>query len=149
MSLKEQIDQDIKAAMIAKNQDDLRALRAIKSMILLAESEKGRDKGISKDTEMQLLTKAAKQRKDSADVYRQNGRDELAEREEQELEVIERYLPKQLSDDELEIEIKNIINQIGASNMKDMGRVMGIATKTLAGKADGKAISQKVKELLN
>jgi len=149
MSLKEQIDQDIKAAMIAKNQDDLRALRAIKSMILLAESEKGRDKGISKDTEMQLLTKAAKQRKDSADVYRQNGRDELAEREEQELEVIERYLPKQMSDDELEIEIKNIINQIGASNMKDMGRVMGIATKTLAGKADGKAISQKVKELLN
>lgn len=149
MSLKEQIDQDIKAAMIAKNQDDLRALRAIKSMILLAESEKGRDKGISKDTEMQLLTKAAKQRKDSADVYRQNGRDELAEREEQELEVIERYLPKQLSDDELEIEIKNIINQIGASNMKDMGRVMGIATKTLAGKADGKAISQKVKEFLN
>ena len=149
MSLKEQIDQDIKAAMIAKNQDDLRALRAIKSMILLAESEKGRDKGISKDTEMQLLTKAAKQRKDSADVYRQNGRDELAEREEQELEVIERYLPKQMSDDELEIEIKNIINQIGASNMKDMGRVMGIATKTLAGKADGKAISQKVKEFLN
>jgi len=148
MSLKQQIDQDIKKAMIEKRKDELTALRAIKSAILLAESEKGASGDISSDTEIKLLTKAAKQRKDSAELYEKEGRQELAEKELLEYDVISRYLPKQLSEEELEAELKSIIDEVGASGPQDMGKVMGVATKKLAGKAEGKAISQKVKALL-
>jgi uncharacterized protein len=149
MPLKERIEADMKQAMLQKNKDELTALRSIKSLILLAQTDKGGSKELSEDEELKLLTKAAKQRKESADIFQQQGRDDLAEKELKELEVINRYLPEQLSDDELEMALKNIINQIGASGPKDMGRVMGIASKTLAGKADGKTISEKVKSLLN
>ncbi len=149
MSLKLQIEGDIKKAMLAKNKDELRALRSIKSMILLAETEKGSGGELSSDAEMKLLQKAAKQRNDSLEVYREQGRDDLAEIEQSELEVINRYLPKQLSKEELTSEIGKIIANTGATNMKDMGKVMGIASKTLAGKADGKAISEIVKSQLS
>jgi len=148
MSLKQQIDQDIKKAMIEKRKDELTALRAIKSAILLAESEKGARGDIGSDAEIKLLTKAAKQRKDSAELYEKEGRQELADKELLEYEVISRYLPKQLSEEELEAELKAIIDEVGASGPQDMGKVMGAATKKLAGKAEGKVISQKVKALL-
>ena len=149
MSLKAQIDADIKKAMLAKQKDDLRALRAIKSMILLAETEKGGGDDLSEATEMQLLTKAAKQRKDSADLFKKEGRDDLYEKEMQELEVINRYLPQQLSEDELRVEVQKIIDQTGASGPQEIGKVMGVASKALAGKADNKMVSQVARELLS
>ncbi|MEQ9285520.1 MAG: GatB/YqeY domain-containing protein [Cyclobacteriaceae bacterium] len=149
MSLKLQIDADIKAAMLAKEKDKLRALRAIKSMILLAETEKGGGDGLSQDVEMKLLTKAAKQRKDSHDLFVEQGRDDLAKIEKDELDIISAYLPKQLSEDEIKSELEKIIAQVGASGPQDMGKVMGTATKALAGKADGKTISALVKSLLS
>lgn len=149
MSLKQQIDTDIKNAMKAKNKEELAALRSIKSMILLAESEKSATDSLSEDAEMKLLMKAAKQRKESAETYKTNGRDELADAELLELEVIEKYLPKQMSEEELTEKVKEIIAQVGASGPQDMGKVMGTATKQLAGKADGKMISQLVKQILN
>jgi uncharacterized protein YqeY len=148
MSLKEQIDGDIKKAMLAKNQAELLALRAIKSMILLAETEKGAKEELSGDTEVKLLAKAAKQRKESAEVFGQQGRKDLEEKEQFELSIIERYLPKQLSEDEVKTLIQGIIAKVGASSPADMGKVMGVATKELAGKADGKLISSLVKGLL-
>ncbi len=148
MSLKQQIDTDIKNAMKAKNKDELQALRSVKSMILIAESEKGAEENLSQDAEMKLLMKAAKQRKESADTYKENGRDELASAELLELEVIERYLPKQMSEEELKQQLQKIIDKVGASGPQDMGKVMGVATKELAGKADGKMISQLVKQIL-
>lgn len=148
MTLKERIEADMKQAMLQKNKDELTTLRSIKSLILLAQTDKGGPKELSEDEEMKILTKAAKQRKESAEIFQEQGRPELAEKELKELEVINRYLPSQLSDDELEAEIKNIIAQLGASGPKDMGKVMGVASKTLAGKADGKAIATKVKALL-
>lgn len=149
MSLKQQIDQDIKAAMLAKKKDELTALRAIKSAILLAETEKGAGDDLSQDAEMKLLTKAAKQRKESAELYTKEGRDDLASKEQFEYEVISRYLPEQLSDDQLRNEVSAIISEVGASGMQDMGKVMGAATKKLAGKADGKKISEMVKSILS
>ncbi len=149
MSLKEQVEADIKKAMINKKKDDLRALRAIKSMILLALTEKGAGDSLSQDAEMKILQKASKQRTDSIALYREQKRDDLADVEQAELDVIKRYLPEQLSEDELEEKIKEIINKTGASSMKDMGKVMGISSKELAGKADGKTISQIVKKLLS
>lgn len=149
MSLKDQINADIKAAMIAKEKEKLTALRSIKSMILLAETEKGAGDGLTEDAEMKLLMKAAKQRKDSVDVFREQGRDDLADKEQGELDVISEYLPKQLSEEELKVEITKIIEQVGANGPQDMGKVMGAATKALAGKTDGKAISAVVKTLLN
>lgn len=148
MSLKDQINADIKSAMLAKEKEKLTALRAIKSMILLAETEKGASEDISEDAEMKLLMKAAKQRKDSVDLFREQGRDDLADKEQGELEVISQYLPKQLSEDELKAELQKVIDQVGASGPQDMGKVMGMATKALAGKADGKTISAMVKTLL-
>jgi uncharacterized protein YqeY len=148
MSLKQQIDTDIKNAMKAKNKEELQTLRSIKSMILLAESEKGATENLSEDAEMKLLMKAAKQRKESAETYKENGRDELAQSELFELDVIERYLPKQMSEQELRSKLEDIINTVGASGPQDMGKVMGVATKELAGKADGKMISQLVKQIL-
>ncbi|HET8859926.1 GatB/YqeY domain-containing protein [Marivirga sp.] len=148
MSLKQQIDTDIKNAMKAKNKEELQTLRSIKSMILLAESEKGAEENLSEDAEMKLLIKASKQRKESAETYKENGRDELAQAELFELDVIERYLPKQMSEAEVQAKLKEIIAKVGASGPQDMGKVMGVATKQLAGKADGKMISQLVKQLL-
>ncbi|ADR21771.1 aspartyl-tRNA amidotransferase subunit B [Marivirga tractuosa] len=148
MSLKQQIDTDIKNAMKAKNKEELQALRSVKSMILLAESEKGAEENLTEDAEMKLLMKAAKQRRESADTYKSNGREELAQAELFELDVIERYLPKQMSEQELRSKLEDIISKLGASGPQDMGKVMGVATKELAGKADGKMISQLVKEIL-
>lgn len=149
MSLKSTIESEIKQAMLAKDKDRLRALRAIKSQILLAETEKGGGGELSEDTEMKLLTKAAKQRKDSIEVFEQQGRDDLAATEKSELLVIESFLPKQLSEAEVESEVKKVIDEVGASGPQDMGKVMGAATKKLAGKADGKLISTLAKKLLS
>lgn len=148
MSLKEQIDGDIKKAMLAKSKDELMALRSIKSLILLAETEKSASSELSGDTEGKILMKAAKQRKESAEIFQKEGRQELADKELLELEVISRYLPKQLSDTEIEAEIKTIIATVGAAGLQDIGKVMGVATKQLAGKADGKTISETAKKLL-
>lgn len=148
MSLKQQIDGDIKKAMLAKNKEELEALRSIKSMILLAETEKGGADDISSDAENKLLMKAAKQRKESADIFVQQNRKDLADRELFQYEVISRYLPKQLSEDDLKKEISSIIQEVGAKGPQDMGKVMGVATKKLAGQAEGKAISEWVKKLL-
>lgn len=149
MSLKQQIDGDIKQAMLQKRKEELTALRSIKSAILLAETEKGAGEGLESDAEMKLLAKQAKQRKDSADIYTKEGREDLASKELFELEVINRYLPKQLSDEEIEQVVKNIIDKVGASGPQDMGKVMGSATKEMSGKADGKKISEIVKRLLS
>lgn len=149
MSLKEQIDADIKKAMLAKNKEELEALRAIKSLILLAETEKGSAEQISSDTEKKLLMKAAKQRKESADIFQQQNRTDLAEKELFQLEVISRYLPKQLSEDEIRNVLADVIKEVGASGPQDMGKVMGVATKRLAGQADGNVISELVKKLLS
>ncbi|WP_420316961.1 GatB/YqeY domain-containing protein [Ekhidna sp.] len=149
MSLKLTIESEIKQAMLNKDKDRLRALRAIKSQILLAETEKGGGGELSEDTEMKLLTKAAKQRKDSIEVFEKQGRDDLAATEKSELTVIESFLPKQLSEQEVEEEVKKIIDEVGASGPQDMGKVMGAATKKLAGKADGKLISTLAKKLLS
>lgn len=148
MALKEQIEGDIKKAMLAKDKDGLRALRSIKSLILLAETEKGASQALNPEAEIKLLQKAAKQRKESAEVYATQGRQDLEKVELDELAIIEKYLPKQMGDEELTQKLKEIISRIGASSPADMGKVMGTATKELAGKADGKAVSEKVKALL-
>jgi uncharacterized protein YqeY len=148
MSLKQQIDGDIKKAMLAKNKEELEALRGIKSMILLAETEKGVSAEITSEAEAKLLMKAAKQRKESADIFKQQNRPDLAEREQLQLDIISRYLPKQLSEDEIKTLLQAIIHEVGAKGPQDMGKVMGAATKKLAGMADGKVISDLVKKLL-
>lgn len=148
MSLKENIEKEIKQAMLSKDKDRLRALRAIKSLILLEET-KGSDKGITEEEEIQILTKAAKQRKDSIEIFEKQNRADLASLEISELQVINEFLPKQLTDEELEAALRDIIQETGAEGPKDMGKVMGVATKKLAGKADGKVISTKVKALLS
>jgi uncharacterized protein YqeY len=148
MSLKEQIDLDIKKAMLAKNKNELRALRAIKALILLAESEKNAAGKLDLNAEVRLLTKAAKQRKDSIQIYREQDREDLAKKEEEELEIIERYLPEQLSEEDVEMELKNIIKTAGAKGPQDMGKIMGMATKKMAGKADGRLIAEIAKRLL-
>jgi uncharacterized protein YqeY len=135
--------------MIAKDKVRLTALRAIKSLILLEETKEGFSGELSADDEMKLLTKAAKQRKDSAEIYEKQGRADLLEVELAELAVIQEFLPKALTDEELTLAVQEIINVTGAIGPKDMGKVMGVASKQLAGKADGKAISEKVKSLLN
>lgn len=148
MNLKQTIETDIKKAMLARDKDRLRALRGIKSLILLAETEKGAGNELDQDTEMKLLMKAAKQRKDSADLYAEKGREDLAAAERAELEVINSYLPKPLSEEELEAALREIIKETGATGPQDMGKVMGVASKKLAGKAEGKLISLHVKRLL-
>lgn len=148
MSLKSTIEQEIKSAMLSKDKDRLRALRAIKSMILLAETEKGRSQELSEEDAAKILIKAAKQRKDSLEIYQQQGREDLAAIEQSELDVIESFLPKQLTEEELKDALNTIISKVGASTPQDMGKVMGLATKELAGKSDGKAISAMVKSLL-
>ncbi len=148
MALKETIEAGIKDAMRAKDADRLRALRAIKSMILLEETSGSNADGLSADAEMKILMKAAKQRRDSLDVYVTQNRPDLAEKEQAELSIIEEFLPKQLSEEELTTRIAEIIAAVGATSPADMGKVMGAASKQLAGLADGKAISVKVGELL-
>lgn len=149
MSLKATIESEIKKAMLARNADDLRGLRALKSMILLAETEKGATGGeLTADQESKILAKAYKQRKESAEIFAQQGRKDLEEKELQEIAVIERFLPKQLSAEEIESAVKEIVGKVGAKSAADMGKVMGVASKELAGKAEGKSISEAVKKVL-
>jgi uncharacterized protein len=149
MSLKQTIEEDLKNAMKAKDKDALRALRAVKSLILLAETEKGGGEALTEDTEIKLLQKAVKQRNDSIAIFREQGRNDLADAEQVEADIISKYLPKALSPEELEAEIKKIIEQVHALSIKDMGKVMGAATASIGGKADGKSISEVVKRLLS
>lgn len=149
MALKAKIEAEIKSAMLAKDKDRLRALRSIKSLIMLAETEKGNHASLSEEAEMSLLVKAAKQRKDSLEVFEKQNRQDLAEVEKQELAVIEEFLPKQLSDDEMKTEIAKIVEQVGATTMKDMGKVMGMASKALTGRVDNKKMSEIIKSLLS
>jgi uncharacterized protein YqeY len=148
MNLKTQIDADIKKAMLAKQKEELTALRAVKSAILLAETASGAKEEISEEEGLKILTKAVKQRKDSAELFEKEGRTDLATKEIFEYEVISRYLPQQLNEEELKAAIEKIVSDTGAAGMKDMGKVMGMASKSLAGKAEGKAISVMVKSLL-
>ncbi len=149
MALKAKIEGEIKSAMLAKDKDRLRALRSIKSLIMLAETEKGVVAELTEDAEMAILVKAAKQRKDSLDVFEKQGRQDLADVEKQELGVIEEFLPKQMSEDEMRVELEAIVKDLGASSMKEMGKVMGIASKKLAGRVDNKKMSEIIKSLLS
>jgi len=148
MSLEIQINQDIKAAMIAKDTAKLRGLRAIKASILLAKTEKGHAEDLSQEAEIKVLQKLVKQRRESAEIYKTQNREDLYEIEVEEEKVIEAYLPKQLSKEEVETIVKAIIVETGASSIKDMGKVMGATNQKLAGQADGKTISEVVKSLL-
>jgi len=148
MSLISQIDQDIKQAMLAKEPDRLRGLRAVKAALLLAKTEKGAGEELTEDAEIKVLQKLIKQRKESAEIYKAQNRDDLYLIEMQEMEVIEPYLPKQMSHEEIEVFLKELIGRVGATSVKDMGKVMGATNKELAGKADGRTISELVKKLL-
>jgi uncharacterized protein YqeY len=148
MSLIQQIDQDIKLAMLAKQAGRLQGLRAIKSALLLAKTEKGASEEITPEAEIKVLQKLVKQRKESADIYKTQGRDDLYQIEIAEMAVIGPYLPQQMTRFEIEGFIQELIGRIGATSIQDMGRVMGMANKELAGQADGKTISEVVKQLL-
>ena len=149
MSLIDKISESIKIAMREKDSIKLESLRAIKSSLLLSQTEKGKKGEISESEEIQILQKLVKQRKDSAQIYKTQNRNELAELEISQSKYIEEFLPDQISEDELIKIIQSIINKSGASGMKDMGKVMGIASKELLVKADGKTISSLVRTLLN
>jgi uncharacterized protein YqeY len=148
MSLITQIDQDIKLAMLAKQPDRLRGLRAIKSALLLAKTEKGAADELTEEGEIKVLQKLIKQRKESADIYKTQNREDLYEIEMEEMRVIEPYLPQQMTHFEIEGYLQDLIGRIEATSTKDLGRVMGMANKELAGKADGKTISEIVRQLL-
>lgn len=148
MNLFDQISEDIKKAMLARDKVRLEALRGIKKEFIEAKTAKGAGGELSDEAALKILVKMVKQRKESAAIYTENNRPELTANELAEAAVIEEYLPKQLSTEELEAELKAIIAQVGAEGPKDMGKVMGVATKQLSGRAEGKAISAKVKELL-
>ena len=148
MSLLNRVSESIKKAMKDKDSIKLESLRAIKSALILLQTEKGKGSQIPKSDEIKTLQKLVKQRKDSAEIYRSQNRSDLAELEIKQSKIIEDFLPQQISEDELRKIITNIIDQNEASGMKDMGKVMGIATKELLGKADGKTISALVKSLL-
>ncbi len=147
MSLENKINSDLKEAMKSKDKVSLRGIRAIKSAILLQKTD-GSGVELDEAGEIKLLQKLIKQRKDSLEIYEKQQREDLAQNEREEIEVIARYLPKQFTPEELEEKLKEIIAQVGATSMKDMGKVMGIASKQFAGKADGKTISTIVKKLL-
>jgi uncharacterized protein YqeY len=147
MTLEARIMEEIKTAMKAKNEAELRTLRAIKSAILL-EKTSGSGTEMTEADELKMLQKLAKQRRDSLDIFKQQNREDLAAKEQEELAIIERFLPKPLTQEELEAALKDIIAQTGASSPAEMGKVMGVASKQLAGKADGKTISETVKRLL-
>ncbi|HEB61979.1 MAG TPA: GatB/YqeY domain-containing protein [Bacteroidetes bacterium] len=148
MSLETKINTDLKEAMKAKDQVRLRGIRAIKSAILLLKTD-GSGNEIDEKAEIKMLQKLIKQRKDSLEIYEKQGREDLAVKEREEIEIISKYLPEQLSNEELEAKLKEIISETGASSMKDMGKIMGIANQKFAGKADGKTISGIVKKLLS
>lgn len=148
MRLEEKIQQDIKAAMLAKEREKLESLRAIKAAILLAKTADGSE-SVADDALVKIIQKLVKQRKETAVIYKEQNRPELAEKELIEASYMEVYLPKQLSEEELTAEIKKIIAEVGATSAKEMGKVMGVASKALAGKADGRAISTIVKSLLS
>ncbi|MBO4333418.1 MAG: GatB/YqeY domain-containing protein [Paludibacteraceae bacterium] len=148
MALFEQVSKDIMQAMKDRDQVRLTTLRGIKKEFIEAKTAKGSDGEMSDETGLKILQRMLKQRKESAEIYTQNGRNELAQNELAEAAVIESYLPKPMSDEELTAAVKAIIAETGATSVKEMGKVMGIASKQLAGKAEGKAISDKVKELL-
>ena len=148
MTLQQQIDADIKAAMLAREKDRLNALRAIKSAILLELTKEGAQAGLEESAGLKILQKLYKQRQESAAIYHQQGRADLAQEEEVQAAVIEAYLPQRMTEDEIEAAVKAVIASTGASGMKDMGRVMGEANKQLAGKADGSVVAALVKRLL-
>ncbi|MCI9607223.1 MAG: GatB/YqeY domain-containing protein [Muribaculaceae bacterium] len=148
MDLFEKISADIKSAMLAKDKVRLETLRGIKKEFLEAKTAKGADGELSDDTAIKIMTKMVKQRRETAEIYASQARPELAQNELAEAAVIEEYLPAQLTEEELAAELKRIIAEVGATSAKEMGKVMGAASKALAGRADGKAISAKVKELL-
>jgi len=148
MSLINQIDQDIKQAMLSKQPDRLRGLRAVKAALLLAKTEKGVGEELTEDAEIKVLQKLIKQRKESAEIYKAQNREDLYLIETQEMQVIEPYLPKQMSHEDIELYLKELLGRVGATSVKDMGKVMGTANKELAGKADGRTISELVKKLL-
>jgi uncharacterized protein len=148
MSLEKNVNDQLKTAMLAKDEKSLRALRAIKAAILLAKTSEGAGGELKPEDEIKMLQKLVKQRKDSEEIFRQQNRPELAQKEAEEIEVIEKFLPRQMDVEELKAELRRIISEVGAVSPADMGKVMGAATKQLAGKADGKTISSTVKELL-
>lgn len=149
MSLKAIIDADIKSAMLARDQVRLLALRDIKKLILLEETKAGGSGTLQPEEELRILQKAVKQRKDAAEIYKAQNREDLLAKEEAEIQVIEAYLPQPMSEEELREAIAAVISEVGAAGPGDMGKVMGVATKTLAGKAEGKAISAMVKAILS
>lgn len=151
MSLKDRIGEDIKTAMKAKDQAALRALRAVKAAILLAETAEGRnpDAPLAEAEELQLLQKQVKQRRDSVEQFRSNGREDLAKTEEEEAEVIARYLPQAMSEAELEAALRALVAEIGAEGVKDLGKVMKEASARFAGRADNKAVSEITRKLLS
>ena len=148
MNLEEKIMAEMKEAMKAKNEGTLRGLRAIKAEIIKAKTEPGAGGTITAEKEVAMLQKMMKQRRDSLEIYQQQGRSDLATKEQEEMAVIERFLPKQLTEAELRTELQAVIAETGAASPADMGKVMGLASKKLAGRADGKTISAMVKELL-
>ena len=148
MNLEQKIMGELKTAMLAKDEKALRSLRAVKAAILLAKTSEGANGELKEEDEIKLLQKLVKQRKDSLEIFTQQNREDLAQKEKEEIEVIEKFLPKQMSADELKTELKQIIAEVGASTPADMGKVMGAASKKFAGKADGKTISAMVKEIL-
>ncbi|MDB5123145.1 MAG: glutamyl-tRNA amidotransferase [Mucilaginibacter sp.] len=148
MSLINQVDQDIKQAMLAKQADRLRGLRAIKAALLVARTEKGAAEELTGEAEIKVLQKLVKQRKESAEIYKTQNRDDLYQIEMAEMQVIEPYLPQQMTRFEIEGYLQELISRIGATSVSDMGKVMGIANKELAGQADGRTISEVVRQLL-
>ncbi len=148
MSLELKINEDIKQAMLARDKEKLEALRAVKSALLLAKSEKGGDGTVDEDAEIKILQRLVKQRRETAEIYTAKERKDLADIELFQASIIQHYLPEQMSDEELSSIIKEVITETGATSVKDMGKVMGLAAKKLAGKADNKAISEKVKQML-
>jgi uncharacterized protein YqeY len=148
MSLEQKITSDLKEAMKAKDQAKLRSIRAIKAAILLMKTD-GTGQEITEEKEIKLIQKLVKQRKESLDIYEKQGREDLAAVEKEEIQVLEKYLPAQMDEAALTDYLKQIVDKLGANSMADMGKIMGVASKELAGKADGKAISTIVKQLLS
>jgi uncharacterized protein YqeY len=148
MSLFDKVNEDIKTAMLAREKEKLEALRGIKAAFLIAKTEKGASDTLSADTELKIIQKLVKQRKESAEIYNSQNRKDLADKELFEAAVIEQYLPKQMDISELTVILKSIIEKVGAKSPADMGKVMGVASKELGGKADGKMIAETVKSLL-
>ena len=148
MAILDQINDDIKAAMKAREKEKLEALRGIKKVMLEAQTAKGASDVLADDDALKIISKLAKQGTDSANIYKEQGREDLYEQEIKQVAIFESYLPAKMSEEELTAVVKAVIEQVGASSMKDMGKVMGVASKKLAGQADGKDVADKVKALL-